>query len=378
MKHDLLISLRKYRPREGHDPLENFITEAFCWILKSYGDFSIFFIDHLFEKMNVEKKDIENHEWSTQANFEGFFPDMLCEFNNNFALVFENKAWAELHHNQIENYRAYAKKNYKENYKIILITATTKQHNQNPDLALCWSDVYKIIQNWIAQENNGNDFIFNDFLELIKSEGMAPLAPISQESIESYFAGGTELKSQVIDLSNKIKNCDWSKAKVALPSNKRQEPHLDKSEGRVGLYLLNDWNLNVFIGFLLLPEGNSYGYGITSVLGTKSPDFCVIISFFPESIRKNYPESETYKAFVNIIEKQIKVLNQGWDFVIAPNKWHPIHIRKPMLELFKGTLTSEEQDARFMESAEQILNIIFKSDEFKDLNKECLQLSEIQ
>ncbi|MEM6502043.1 MAG: hypothetical protein AAF685_09415, partial [Cyanobacteria bacterium P01_C01_bin.89] len=43
MGNGLLSSLRKYRPREGHDPLENFITEAFAWILRKHPDFSVFF-----------------------------------------------------------------------------------------------------------------------------------------------------------------------------------------------------------------------------------------------------------------------------------------------------------------------------------------------
>lgn len=376
MKHDLLISLRKYRPREGHDPLENFITEAFCWILKSYDDFSVFFIDHLFEKMNIEKKVIENHEWSTQENFGGFFPDMLCKFGDNAALVFENKAWAELHHNQIGNYRSYATEKYNESY-IILITATVRQHDQNPDLALCWSDVYKIIREWLKKENNGDNFIFNDFLELLKNEGMAPPAPISYESIQSYFTG-MELKQQVINLRNRVKNSDWSK--VALPSSQC----LAESDnwGRVGIDLLKGagWKPGVFIGFLL--DGRDHF--TTPVLGTKSPDFCVIISF-DGFLHNTYPKSETYKAFVNLIEKQINELNHGWNFyhhiedkeAKKINKWHPIHIRKPMLELFKGTMTAEEQDAKFMESAEQILNIIFKSDEFDALNKECIQLAKV-
>lgn len=376
MKHNLLISLRKYRPREGHDPLENFITEAFCWILKSYDEFSVFFIDHLFEKMNIEKKVIENPKWSTQANFGGVFPDMLCEFGDNAALVFENKAWAELHHNQINNYRTHATEKYNESY-IILITATVRQHNQKPDLALCWSDVYKIIQNWIAQENNGNDFIFNDFLELIKNEGMAPPAPISHEAIQSYFAG-MELKNQVINLVNRMKHSDWSK--VELPLNQcLKEGRI--GEGRFGLDLLSDWKPAVFIGFLL----DGADHCTLPVLGTKSPDFCVIISF-ATFLHNTYPTSETYKTFVSMIRKQIDELNQDWSFyhhiedkdAKKINKWHPIHIRKPMLELFKGTMTPEEQDVRFMESAEQILNIIFKSDEFKKLNAECIQLAKEQ
>ncbi len=35
MKTGLLQAVRKYRPREGMDPLENFVTEAFCWVLNN-------------------------------------------------------------------------------------------------------------------------------------------------------------------------------------------------------------------------------------------------------------------------------------------------------------------------------------------------------
>lgn len=42
MKTDLLTSLRKYKVTDKQDPIENFITEAFAWLLKNYDDFSFF------------------------------------------------------------------------------------------------------------------------------------------------------------------------------------------------------------------------------------------------------------------------------------------------------------------------------------------------
>jgi len=36
----LLESVRKYHPRKGTDPLENFITEAFAWMLNDCPEFA--------------------------------------------------------------------------------------------------------------------------------------------------------------------------------------------------------------------------------------------------------------------------------------------------------------------------------------------------
>jgi len=57
---ELLESLRKYRPREGKDPLENFITEAVSWILKNHADFSKYFLDYLLTTPNMQLQGWDN------------------------------------------------------------------------------------------------------------------------------------------------------------------------------------------------------------------------------------------------------------------------------------------------------------------------------
>ena len=42
----LFEALRKYSPREGNDPLENFITEGFAWLLNKYPEFGEFFLQY--------------------------------------------------------------------------------------------------------------------------------------------------------------------------------------------------------------------------------------------------------------------------------------------------------------------------------------------
>ncbi len=380
MEHNLLTSLRKYRPREGHDPLENFITEAFAWILKSYPDFSTVFVSYLLEKIPHATKDVEQLSWSTQENFNGFYPDMLCEMGNGRALVFENKAWAKLHNSQLDNYRQYAENNYTESH-IILITATSNQHVQNPDLALCWSDIYRFITDWLKQHNTEGHCIFKDFLELLRDEGMAPPAPISHESIQSYYSG-IELTPQINSLLNTVKRDAYWKNIISAPD--LPDLTVRGSDGRIGFDLLGrktfggevkEWIPGVFIGFMM----NGTDHCVKNILGRKSPDFSIIISF-NKLLHNIYPTSAAYQSFVSKISKEISVLNQGWNFLNhledksakEINRWHPIHIRKPILELFVGTLTAAEQANRFMENAKQILDIIFNCDEFAHLKAECL------
>ena len=128
MATGLFEALRRYSPRENRDPLENFITEGFAWILNKYTDFGKFFLQDLEEKLNWS---IGNYdcEWLTQENFDGKFPDMVCHFNGeNKAIIFEHKTWSRLHEDQLADYKKYAKRKFTDNHRIVLITATQQQH----------------------------------------------------------------------------------------------------------------------------------------------------------------------------------------------------------------------------------------------------------
>ena len=95
MEVGLFEALSRYSPREGNDPLENFITEGFAWLLNKYPEFGGFFLQYLEEKLrlNVNRYDCE---WSTQDNFDGKYPDMVCRFRDeNKAIVFEHKVGIE-------------------------------------------------------------------------------------------------------------------------------------------------------------------------------------------------------------------------------------------------------------------------------------------
>lgn len=197
MATGLFEALRRYSPRENRDPLENFITEGFAWILNEDSDFEEFFLKYLEEKLNWS---IGNYdcEWLTQANFDGKYPDMVCHLNcEDRAIIFEHKTLGrDLDEHQLANYKKYAKKNF-DDYRIVLITATSQQHEQDPDLALCWSDIYNLISDWEKSDNN--EFLIKDFQQLLKSVGLGPPAPISHTSIRYHYET-KDLKKNINDL----------------------------------------------------------------------------------------------------------------------------------------------------------------------------------
>ncbi len=362
MVRGLLESLKQYRPREGKDPLENFITEAFAWILRENPAFSAFFLKKLDLGIEIEST---NCEWITQYNFNGIYPDMVC-FSNNNAIVFEHKAWGELHDNQIENYRTYAIRSF-EKYKMVLITASKFQHKQSPDLALCWNNVYEYISEWEA--NNDASFIFKDFRRLLDSEGMGPLEPISSESLRYYYVS-SYLK---MNISNLIKGNLEEKYRNEWPDlyiEDKKGLYYAEAWGRMGINLFKAWKPGIFVGILL----DGADHCTEPIDKFKGPDFSIIISFDRE-LHDKYQHNKHYKEFVDSISRKVTELDDGWDFYHHIedknrrniNKWHPIHIRKPAIQVFAGTQTIEGQVNNFYNEAKIILDMINNEGSFQKL-----------
>ena len=375
MATGLFEALRRYPRKENQDPLENFITEGFAWILNNYPDFGEFFLQNLEEKLKERGREwsIGNYgcEWLTQENFDGKYPDMVCHFNDeNKAIIFEHKTWSRLHENQLANYKEYAKRNFDE-YRLVLITATQQQHEQDPDLSLCWSDIYNLISDWEKSDNS--ELLFRDFQQLLKSEGLGPPAPISHTSIRYHYET-KDLKKNINDLIERVKgreeqNKEWKKMiKKDLDIRKRA------SWGRIGLELLS-WEGSIFIGILVDGEDHK----TEPIDPFKGPDFCLIISF-SGSLHDFYTEEKSYKKLVEeLLPKKVEQLNDGWQFYDhlkdfeAPrkNKYHPIHIRKPMLDVFCGTESGEDQEERFYEAASELIKLVVEEESFWSLRDAC-------
>ncbi len=383
----LFEALRKYSPREGKDPLENFITEGFAWLLNKYPEFGEFFLRHLRKDLSL-KVSSYNCEWRTQANFDGTYPDMVCLFKEEKkAIVFEHKARCNtyLHENQINNYRKYAKANFDESC-IVLITATKQQHEQCPDLALCWSDIYKFISDWEQKENGGISFLLKDFQKLLKGEGLGPPVPISHEAIRSYY--GAE------DMEHEAKDMERNLGKL-IHGVKEREEHEEKWKKIIkedydldyhgnfwgcmmGLRLLDNdnWIPGIFVGVLL----NDLHYQIGPIDYDKGPDFYLLLHFDKNHLHDIYTKNDHYKELVRNLSSKVKESKDGWkfhhhlkslDISEEDKKRFPIHIRKPLLDVFAGTESYEEQECLFYNAASELIKLVAEEESFWKLREYC-------
>lgn len=365
----LLTSLRKYRPRENSNPVENFITEAFAWLLRKDPDLGRYLVNQFAERLiNSSKKFTPTNDgivWSTQANYGGVFPDMEAKWPG-MTLVFEHKVWAELHGNQLNNYRDFHT-NTGNDYRLILITGHHSQHGQNPDLALCWHEVYVLIKHYLdSSQTTEITWLIQDFLELLKTEGLGPAAPISHTAIYHYQEAIT-LRPRLEALMARVFKHKWSLSAEIYQSA------IKNKEGVLGIQFArrnpenNDhplWAPGIFIGFCL----DGWDHRIESRLkdGLK---MCLNISI-SENHHDAYPAWSEYKELVKELADKVSKHSGNWTFYnhraeASPfNPWHPLYLEYPMLEVFKGTETTEQQEQRFIEIAEEALVMLTSCEAF--------------
>ncbi|MGO2135550.1 MAG: hypothetical protein ACTH3S_08985 [Marinobacter sp.] len=368
----LLTSLRKYRPRENTNPVENFITEAFAWLLRKDDGLSHSLINHIAQQLSDTDKKFSLPSgdviWSTQANYNGVFPDMEAKWPG-MRMVFEHKVWAGLHDNQLKNYRDYHQ-DAGTDYRLILITGHHSQHAQNPDLALCWDDIYVLFENHLeVSRQSANAWIIKDFLQLLKSEGLGPAAPISHTAI-FHYQEAISLSSQLEALMHiAIKN-EWS-----MPGYRSE---VKKKEGVLGIQFSRQssetgadatWTPGVFVGFFL----DGWDHRVENRLkdGLK---MCLKISISGK-YHADYPEWAEYKELIKDLADQAAKSSRGWVFYnhraeANPfNPWHPLYLEYPMIDVFRGTETMAEQEQRFIKLAEEVLGMLTACESFRALEE---------
>jgi len=371
-----LGSLRRYRPRENTDSLENFITEAFAWILNNSPELSEELVKSIQRKIDGNWKGLSEYSrdkdihWSTQEDFNGKRPDMVARWDGG-TLVFEHKTWSNLSPNQLENYRRFIEEST-EAYQLIIITAHRSQHSQNPDLALCWYDIYELFNDKKDQVKNRNySWVVDDFLNLLSSEGLGPPAPVRHSSI-LFYQEALEMKSNLKDLVKRNLEHDWPLDRT------KYFAEIQDAFGRLGIQFSRksdnasrSWKPGIFIGFLL--DGRDHSVTHRMKEGLK---MALIVSI-DKAFHKDYPGMSGYQKLVNELKMLDGSTNDGWSFYdhqgdqgVSPNMWHPLYFEKLMLDVFRGSVTADEQDVRFRAEAVRVINHLVSTDSFVEFENE--------
>ncbi|MEM6503764.1 MAG: hypothetical protein AAF685_18285 [Cyanobacteria bacterium P01_C01_bin.89] len=267
---------------------------------------------------------------------------------------------------------------------MVLITASTRQHGQNFDIALCWSDVFQIIERWRKDNSDPSLFVFDDFLELIQEEGMGPPAPISSEAMRHYYAS-SNLKRTISELVRRILMRNWSTYiqkdyKKVMPGlqngwNERYGYYPGQEHGKIGIQLLDGYYPGIYVGVDV--DGDQYGFTPSHL--DKGPDCCLILEF-DESVHRQYLTNPNYAQLVKRLSGKVAALDDGWELYrcladptideysrLGHHYWRPIYLRKPLLEVLAGAQTGEEQGDRFYDETNRLIKLVTEEDSFWQL-----------
>jgi len=375
MKDNLLLALSKYRPREGHTPLENFITEAFAWLLRSDDNFACSFFKH-FCKENISPR---NMEINTQLNLDGNFPDMVISIDSR-VWIFEHKTFTRLSSDQLTKYRDSANKRF-GSAKIVLITGFKSQHEQYPDIALTWCDIYEFLRSFV---NPNSSVFFTYFSELLKGNGLGPQPALSYESIIYYLPSKDfrvnleQILWKAYETIEKTNRFDffYTALEEDKSTNLKWNGDVSKFWGRVGTEYLRIWRPGVFIGCIVdnTDHGNNY------MDYSKGIDYSLIFSFDQEKSEDNdmkcygkidYEQDEVYNQLLSEISRDDLYGFEVYEHAreTEPNRWHPLYVRKSLSDVLVGLGTQEEQVSKLLDESERMLRFLVNCKSFLSLRQ---------
>ena len=382
-RHNLLAQLLKA------SGAENFITEVFCWLLNN-TDFGNTFRDKLMETCKTSDATVPDVgagcTWITQKSYrlDGTpkRPDMVCESaDGKTALIFEHKVDANLHYDQLKNYRRIGEDNF-EKFRLILITKNKSQGNQEPDYChLLWRQVHGWLETAIDDTEDADALIARNFLALLEKRGLGPMEKITNEQLQAFpLACEYERVARVGEqrIRQLVERIAWEDPILDLVidiQEKTAKTDLDKLDphfrwGRSGVYIFSgeypdNWSPGVFVGVML----HSRDHGPLS--DNDQPVACLIVDV-AEKWHGQYETSDQYSKLVGALES---VVTNGWELHKPEpnskrwNPWHPLTIYKPLEAVFENTQTGDEQVDRFVKEVHRVTKSVLELEEFRQFQE---------
>ena len=357
---------------------EDFLTDAFCWLLSEVPGLGPQFLEFLRKEQEEQAANRsrpsrpprripelapESLRWETQNPFprkskrdgkRAIRPDMTCT-DGKCGVVFEHKTWTNPHKNQLRNLRENAPDLF-ECAPIVLITGRAGQHQQDPDLALCWSQIHGFLDER-AKGAGDTGFAVREFQTLLKERGLGPMAILEPKAIRNYFVV-TDLKDNLKRLIKSLSQREWGEDRKGADLIKRGE-----RDGRFGLDL-RPWNPGVFVGVIL--DGRDHGVkpratGLdASVILDCEQSLHGQTQRFEDLLCKIYRNEGLPEGWeVQRLWKAEEIWDDG-KYRGRPNPWHPLHIRKPLLEVFDNAESWGDQADRFYSETRKVADLVLR------------------
>ncbi|WP_049721512.1 PD-(D/E)XK nuclease family protein [Gilvimarinus polysaccharolyticus] len=375
-REGLLVHLRSYRPREGRDSLENFVTEVFRWLLANDDIFSEYFIEYLQERIPEGHRLTSpsgNIRWSSQFSLNGVRPDMVAQWPGNI-LIFEHKVDASLAHEQLKNYIKGAEKEYPDICRaIVLIVRHRAQFSGEADIELCWSDVYQIVDQYLDKKKppvNTVDYL-KDFLALLDHEGLGLPTPVSAFALQ-YYNETQSLPKHLQSMYSVLKQYEWT-------GNLNGHTLSDNGsrDGRIGVLWdrsSKKYKWSPAIGLYCIVDGGM-DHSIDHRLQGEEVKLSIIFSFTrPLQAELDKPLlAEAYKLFSLYLGSLAdKEHHAGWLFydhmedseAKPKNLFHRLYLEAPLWPIICNKKEIQDQAAAVSLAVKPVLEEIVDSSEF--------------
>ena len=350
MRDSLLVALRNYRVRPSRDSLEDYITTAFAWTLQNEPAVGSAFLEAVYQKASISPS-TGDITWQTHVSLEteeGRGEADMVAYHGEQGVLFEHKTYSPATAAQVDRYRRALKPAVKAT---VLITASRWNYNGSedddvlpPDIHWTWGDVYTILQE--AADGLSDRSRVDDFLALLKSEGLGPTEALSEPSIRA-FAASQHVLEEMFALVDAVRTeSDWSFVYDALPP--LEEPPRQRERwtsvgtlfnGRIPFDLFHPWRPGLRVGIIVDPSNIR-----TSLVDqTLGPDLAVYLGIPKGDLSSSDHQRVMHSDAMNNLGNRINSsCPSGWTVTATPktgspvNGYHPVVLQRPLAPLIRA------------------------------------------
>ena len=294
LRPNLFEALFNFHPREDHTPKENFLTEAFAYLLRTDEGVRDRWLSVLLRK-NVEGVTCEVQTRQTERDVDAdtsIFPDLWIsgQFSDGqkFAVYCEHKWDSHCDERQLRKYRKLAES---KKACLVFVGTTDKQRSEaarclpgKPSACFLWENVFYEL-NGLPEKST----ILQEFLEFMKSQGLSPGQPLTIEKMAAFLQAADFVKS-LLNLAHKLQaNYPWD----AIPQRFHANNYVHDAWGRVGIrFETKDWKPAITVGFLY----DESDHRVTLVNRDKGIDLLLRIEAMPKHTKNLGPALDVLKA----------------------------------------------------------------------------------
>jgi len=251
---NLFESLFDFHPREGHTPKENFLTEAFAYLLRTEREAGRAWLSHLLGRpVQLGECDVLTRRSERVSDSGGVvYPDLLLDGRlaggERFAVYCEHKWDSPCNPQQLASYRAIVDKKG-AHARLAFVGATHKQKAEARKWSgghgltcALWEDAYTVLAGLPDRPP-----LLKEFLEFMKTHGLTPVPPLTVEAMTSFLRASSFL-GHLASLANRLNDgYPWD----AVPERFHFYKYVKDAYGRVAIRFETDgWRPGLTLGLL--------------------------------------------------------------------------------------------------------------------------------